>query len=463
MKDLFGKFLRSSSYQVGTLFAVLMLFGILFVSYWLVIASGDTLLRESEEAVRAEIRGLIALHDIAGSKALGDQLTARGQDTRSGFFYGLRDADGVLVAGNLPYWPNPQVERLKEGLILFEIANDTLPELPRSARPGSEHLDIMAKIYRFEAGHELLVGRNVDDLEIAQFVARTFGWVMILILVLIFALSYGVAYYVASRFERIAATTDRIIETGNLAERLPVDSSWDDLSKLSILLNRMLEELELRVDGIKSVSDSIAHDLRTPLMRLRTKIEESTEGEARSQLLQELDRTLGVFHSLLRISAIEAGKQPLDVNDVDVAAVASDAAAMYEPLAEEAQISLDASTTAASVPGDRDLLFQAMANLMDNAIKFTPAGGSVAVKVRTLEDRAEIVISDTGPGIPESEREAVLQRFRRLDDSRSKPGNGLGLPLVQAIIHRHGGTLALDYTDSESRSGLKATITLPAL
>ncbi|MEM1143966.1 MAG: HAMP domain-containing sensor histidine kinase [Pseudomonadota bacterium] len=461
MKHLFGKLARSSSYQVGTLFAVLMLFSILFVSYWLVIASGDTLLGESEEAVRAEMRGLITLHDIAGLDALKAQL-AHGHESGTGFLYALRDVEGALVAGNLPLWPDPQVERLKEGLILFEIDNAVFPDLDQSLRPGSDHLDIMAKMHRFDQGYEMLVGRNVDDLEIAQFVARTFGWVMILILVLIFALSYGVAYYVASRFERIAATTGRIIETGNLAERLPVDSSWDDLSKLSVLLNRMLEELELRVDGIKSVSDSIAHDLRTPLMRLRAMIDESAQGDARNQLLEELDRTLGVFQSLLRISAIEAGKQTLERVDVDVAAVATDAAAMYEPLAEEAQIKLVCSAGAASVSGDRDLLFQAIANVVDNAVKFTPSGGSVSVAVANSDNTAVIVVSDTGPGIPESEREAVLQRFRRLDDSRSKPGNGLGLPLVQAIVHRHGGSLTLAYADAESQSGLKATITLPA-
>ncbi|MEO0437659.1 MAG: HAMP domain-containing sensor histidine kinase [Pseudomonadota bacterium] len=462
MKHLVEKFLHSSSYQVGTVFAALMLLGILFVSYWLVIASGDTLLRESEEAVRSELRGLIAINEAAGPAAMANLVGRRGkQDRASGFFYAMRDVDGTISAGNISSWPGPNVERLKEGLVLFEIGDEVMPGAAQSPRLGSEHLDIIAKIHRFESGVELLVGRNVDDLEIAQFVARTFGWIMILILVLIFALSYGVAYYVASRFERIAATTDRIIKTGNLAERLPVDSTWDDLSQLSVLLNRMLAELELRVDGIKSVSDSIAHDLRTPLMALRARIEERTSGETQAALLEELDGTLGVFQSLLRISAIEAGKQPLSLAPVELDALALDAAALYEPLAAEAKIELRTCASPTTVQGDRDLLFQAIANVLDNAIKFTPAAGEVALTVTGSDTHADITVSDTGPGISPAHRATVMERFRRLDGSRSAPGNGLGLSLAQAIVHRHGGSLSLDAGELIAGTGLRVTITVP--
>jgi signal transduction histidine kinase len=290
---------------------------------------------------------------------------------------------------------------------------------------------------------------------------RVFGVVMILILAFIFALSWGVAYYVATRFERIAATTERIIETGNLGERLPVDSSWDDLSKLAVLLNRMLAELEERVDGIKAVSDNIAHDLRTPLMRLRTHIEESG-GAGQDRLLAELDHTLDIFRSLLRISGIEAGKQPLELQRVDAAALLEDAAALYEPLAEERSIEVTLDLAPCAVEADRDLLFQGLANLIDNALKFTPEGGTVSCSAATDADEVALVICDSGPGIPAVSRESVLRRFERLDASRSAPGNGLGLPLVAAIAKRHGGRLELDDTRRGADSpGLRVSLRLP--
>ncbi|MEM1186967.1 MAG: HAMP domain-containing sensor histidine kinase [Pseudomonadota bacterium] len=346
MRSLLQRVLRSSSYQVGILFATLMLVGLAVAAYGLLIAADDRLLREAPEAIQAEL--------------------------------------------------------------------------------------------------------------------RTVGWVMILLLALIFALSWGVAYYVATRFERIAATTGRIIETGNLRERLSVDSSWDDLSKLAVLLNRMLAELEARVDGIKSVSDNIAHDLRTPLMRLRTRIEADTEGGTRDELLAELDHTLDIFRSLLRISSIEAGKQTLALAQVDAGALLADAAALYEPLAEEKAVRLVAKVQELTVEADRDLLFQALANLVDNALKFTPAGGEVHCVARREADGVVLAVEDSGPGIPADERDLVLRRFVRLDDSRSAPGNGLGLPLVLAIARRHGGSLELaEATPGKAPPGLRVTLRLP--
>ena len=263
------RFLGSSSYQVGLLFAAPMLLGVFFVSYWLVIASDDTLLRESEEAVRAEIRAFRVADEHGGISSITGLLDTRLSESPNHFFYALQTASGELIGGNLPAWPESEVKRLKEGLLLIEVEHELLPGEPKSVRSGSEHFDIMAKVHTLSDGSQLLVGRDIDDLEIAQFVAGTFGWIMILILIGIFALSCGVAYYVASRFQRMARTAETIIETGNLSERLPVDSTWDDLSKLSSLLNRMLAELEWRVDGIKTVSDNIAHDLRTPRRRYR--------------------------------------------------------------------------------------------------------------------------------------------------------------------------------------------------
>ncbi len=451
--------LRSSSYQVGTVFAALMLFGVFFVSYWLVIASDNALLRESEEAIRAEIRTFLTAEKLSGVEAVQALLEERVKED-SGYFYGLRELDGAIHYGNLPQWPTT-VEPFTAGTVLFEIDHGALPDRDSSERIGSEHFDVMAKLHTLGDGRELLVGRDVDDLEIAQWVAEAFGWSMIAILLSICALSYGVAYYVASRFNRIAATTEKIIATGNLSERLVVDGNWDDLSKLTRLLNHMLEELEERVDGIESVTDNIAHDLRTPLMLLRANLESSTDGDVRAQLLEELDGILRIFNSLLRISSIEAGKQPITLVPVELSSLVNDVADLYEPLARERNIDVQRVLASNVVIGaDRDLLFQALANLLDNALKFTPDNGVICFSTTLVDGQAVIEVQDGGPGIPEEERDKAFQRFGRLDTSRSRPGNGLGLPLALAVVRRHGGTLELG-EGSGATPGLRVRATLP--
>jgi signal transduction histidine kinase len=460
LRKILKQLVSSSSYQVGALFASLTLFGLVFVSYWLVIASDNTLLRESEEAIRAEIRAFRAAEVLAGTKGVETLLAERITEPR-GYFYGLLSAEGELLAGNIPRWPN-EIEPLILGTFLFEIEHDLLPQRRQSSRLNSEHFDVMAQLYRLSNGTELLVGRDVDDLEIAQWVAEAFGWAMITILLAICALSFGVAYYVTTRFNRIADTTTRIIETGNLTERLIVDGQWDDLSKLSSLLNRMLEELELRVEGIQSVSNSIAHDLRTPLSRFRASIETQLNGEAKAALLEELDNILRIFNSLLRIARIEAGKEPIIRNEVCLDDLLSDALELYEPVAADRGISMvvTAPTKGLTCHADTDLLFQAIANILDNAVKFSPNQSTIKVTMKEDSAAVEIVLEDEGPGIPAELHSIALERFGRLDASRSTPGSGLGLPLAAAIVRRHGGGLLLG-SKKDGRAGLTVTIRLP--
>jgi signal transduction histidine kinase len=453
--------LHSSSYQVGMLLAVLVSLGVFFVSYWLVIASDNALLREPEEAIRAEIRSFQMVERLAGRSGV-EELLRNAMAHNDDYFYGYRDEKGTWLEGNIPEWPD-RFERLNEGTLLFEIEHGLLPDRPASARLGSEHFDVMAKVHTLSDGSQLIVGRDVDDLQIAQWVAEAFGWAMIIILLVICALSFGVAYYVTSRFTRIAATTERIIATGNLGERLQVDSTWDDLSKLSRILNRMLEELEARVDGIQSVTDSIAHDLRTPLTRLRASITTLVSGQAGEALVEEVDGLLRIFSSLLRISAIEAGKAPMASSEICLETLTRDMIDLYEPLAREkgqVLVHSPSNSTSSVVTGDADLLCQAVANLLDNAVKFTPAGGTITVRNVRHGELAALEVLDTGPGIPPEQRERALQRFGRLDASRSLPGNGLGLPLAAAIIRRHGGSVTLEEAGS-GVSGLRVTVRLP--
>ena len=307
-------------------------------------------------------------------------------------------------------------------------------------------------------GYFLLVAR--DDPEAARWLASTFGWLVIVILLLISALSFSVAYYVVSRFNRISSTMDNIVSTGNLSQRLPVDSSWDDMSKLSASLNRVLDELEKMVGGIKSVSDNIAHDLKTPLARLRGEIETSEMSAAvRERLLHEVDDMLVIFKALLRISEIDSvsRRQAFTVTRLDT--ILEDVIDLYGPLAEDRALALDADLQEASLYCDRDLMFQAIANVTDNAIKFTPPGGRVHIAVSATGGRVTLEVTDSGCGIPDTEAANVTRRFYRLEQSRTSPGHGLGLALVEAVVSLHRGSLRFERAQP---AGTRCIMSFPA-
>jgi signal transduction histidine kinase len=260
--------------------------------------------------------------------------------------------------------------------------------------------------------------------------------------------------------------TSRNIMAGDLSQRIPIRGSGDELDQLAGNLNTMIDEIERLMDGIRHVSDNIAHDLRTPLTRLRNRLEQllvdlEDGSPYRSQVEQgiaEADQLLATFAALLRIARIEAGGHKARFKPVDLAALVGDAAELYEALAEEKQLRFSTRVDASvSLEGDRDLLFQALTNLIDNAIKYTPAGGEVSLELMRVGKTADIAVSDTGSGIAETERDKVGQRFYRLESSRNTPGSGLGLSLVKAVAKLHRATLLLE----DNAPGLKATLRLP--
>lgn len=301
----------------------------------------------------------------------------------------------------------------------------------------------------------------------AVYLARaghTLGLVLCLcaiaLMLAVITISFIISVFVVSRTNRIARTAHEIMETGNLAQRIEVDSRWDDLSYLSSVLNRFLERNEDLVQGVQRVSDNIAHDLRTPLTRLRNNLEDlkaKSAGAAAEQadaLIAEADHLLGTFSALLRIARIETAQQrnfaPLSLDGI-----LRDIVDLYEPVAEQKNmhITLDAEPT--TYTGDRNLLFQAIANIVDNAIKF--GAPDSAIDVRLSSDQTAIVCSvrDRGQGIAADERDNVFRRFYRGEQSRSQPGNGLGLSLVHAVVALHGGRIEL----ADANPGLLAKIT----
>jgi signal transduction histidine kinase len=283
----------------------------------------------------------------------------------------------------------------------------------------------------------------------------------------VIATGFVISMFVVDRTNRIALTARRIIATGDLSQRIEIDQRWDDLSNMASVLNVLFDRVEKLMVGIRYVSDNVAHDLKTPLTRLHSNFEtlmkhRLIKGETEISALienmaSETDRLLQTFNALLCIARIESGNIVKEFKTVDVGEILRDVMELYEPLAQKKGLQLEFhSEDKFYQEGDPNLLFQAFANIVDNALKFTPEGGRIRLALFKDEGRLKICIEDTGCGIPQNQRENVFQRFFRLDPSRSTEGNGLGLSLVQAVIELHGGSIAL----KDGNPGLKVEVTL---
>lgn len=461
-------FRKSSSFTLSILFTSLLMMGVVFITYFLIISNDDLLVRESEAAINADIRGFNSLYRAAGLKAVEKALNDRIAENGNDFFYHLKTEKDKFITGNMLFWPSEDAQSVKNGMLSLKIGDS-----------ASKEYDVIAKIMVFTNGYQLLIGRNIDDIEIAQWVGKTFGWIMILILCLISVTSIWVAYYVVNRINIISDKADDIISTGKLTERLPVDSNWDDLSKLTMALNKMLDQFESSIEGIKSVSDNIAHDLRTPLARLKTHIEVMPDGDDKFALLKESDNLLSIFNSLLRIADLESEQKTSAFAIHDVKEILEDVIDLYLPIIEDNNIHLELKICAKNTQlyCDNDLIFQAFANVIDNAIKFNEEGGSILVsldveslsqqqtdekeRVTTMPKQLVFRVFDSGTGVTPKAFEKLTQRFYREDSSRSKSGNGLGLALVLAIVHLHEGTMRFIDKPLDTSSGLGCEILLP--
>jgi signal transduction histidine kinase len=371
----------------------------------------------------------------------------------------LKDEQNKFITGNMRLWPSQDVESIKNGMLSI-----------KTGETSSNKRDVMAKIMSFTNGYQLLIGRNIGDIEIVQRVGKTFGWVMIIILCLISATSIWVANYVVNRINLISDKADNIISTGRLTERLPVDSNWDDLSKLTMALNKMLDQFEYSVQSIKSVSDNVAHDLRTPLTRLRTHIEDMPDSDEKYALLKESDNLLSIFNSLLRIADIETDTKTSAFAEHDISQILEDVVDLYSPIIEECNLNLSLAfnETKLMVFCDKDLIFQAFANVIDNAIKFNNPQGSIFIALDVVFKNAsktaqEILfkVYDSGTGASHKDFEKLTQRFYREDKSRNTVGNGLGLSLVLAIVKLHEGRIEFVDNPLNKASGFGCEIAFP--
>jgi signal transduction histidine kinase len=349
---------------------------------------------------------------------------------------GLFGNDGRRIAGN--------IESLPTGLVP-DVPTDAV--VVRLDGGGREFQKVRIAAHPLPSDETMVIGRNIDEIvQIAEIVLRALALGLLPAIAL--AVVVGIVLSLRAR-RRITEVNQRIqrIVTGDLRERLPVRNNNDPFDQLAVGVNRMLGEIEALIHQIAGVGNDIAHDLRTPLTRVRVRLE---RGRARAATLDELrtvvdhslaglDQSLAIITALLRIAEIEHSRRLEGFSQVQLAPLVREVGELYEPIAEDKRVMLQVEVAdEATVHGDRDLLFEAVANLVDNAVKFTPEGGRVALALQHRDGESVIQVKDTGPGISEAEREAVLRRFYRSDKSRNTEGLGLGLSLVAAIVKLHG-------------------------
>ena len=444
--------LRSSGFQLAFIYltvfsgSVLVLIGFI---YW---TTAGYMARQSDETVQAEIEGLAEQYRRQGLDALVAVIRDRvARDPDRSSVYLLTWPNYKPIIGNLNGWPDVPVAA--DGWMDFELEGGE-DEAAHAAR---------ARPFRLRGNLALLVGRDVQDLiEIQTMIKQSLIWGLAITLALGIAGGLMLTGSTLRRIETINQTS-REIMNGDLSQRIPTRGSGDDFDQVAENLNLMLNQIEQLMTGVRNVSDNIAHDLRTPLARLRNRLESMhTSAGNDGDLVQELsacteeaDHLLATFNALLRISRIESGALQRPNQEVDLSKVVEDACDLYEAVADEQQRGLRPWIESQVVlPGDRDLLFQAVSNMLDNAIKY--ARRKVDVRLTPNNAGAELTVADDGPGIPEAERDKVLERFYRLESSRTTAGSGLGLSLVAAVARLHDAELEL----GDNYPGLKITLRL---
>jgi len=457
---LLAKTLRSTTFKlalisIGVFGAVaIALFGYV---YW---STKTFVLSRSDSVIEAEQAMLRNIYDTRGREGVVRAIEQRKAAARlEGGVYLLANESFVPVAGNLEQWPSALRGANKWG----DFTSAALVSEAGASQPL-----FRAKWETLPDGFHLLVGRDITDLgRFAEEIYAALAFTILLIFVLAAVASVSVTRRTVGRIESIDATTRSIMESG-LGRRIPLRGTQDEWDHLAQNLNSMLERIEGLMAEVKQVSDNVAHDLRTPLTRMRGRLEKASIEKSVSdrdqslinETIADLDDVLRMFSSLTRISQIEATNQKIAFRKVNLLEIATAVGDLFDASAESKGGRVEViGDKSIRISADRDLLFDAISNLVDNAIKHGRDGGVVIVGIEQKDGGAVLSIADDGPGIPPDEVEHVFKRFYRLERSRSTPGNGLGLSLVAAVVRLHGAQVAL----SDNRPGLKVELHFPLL
>ncbi|MBN9017262.1 MAG: HAMP domain-containing protein [Rhizobiales bacterium] len=458
-----GKVVRTTAFKLTAIyFVVFTVFAVAFVG-WISRETDRILTQQVKDSIEAEI-GVLA--DEGLSRGLTGIVAAIEQRSRvpGASLYVIADSEGRVVAGNVTEVPPALLQR--SGLDPITIPYKSLDDEngPKTA---------MVQVLPLPNGMRMLVGRDISDIErIRSVVAKALVLGLGLLIVLALGSWFFVSRRVLKRIDSIAGTSRQIM-AGDLSGRLEVTGTGDEFDRLAESLNAMLSRIEDLLHGLKDVSDNIAHDLKTPLTRLRTRVEATLAGPqdllayrtALESTIEESDQLIRTFNALLMIARIEAGSPDGAMGPIDLARIVADVAEFYEPVAEEAEVYLALSLEEPlPIVGSRELIAQALGNLIDNAIKYVrsgdrpPAAPRVAVAARRDGDAILVTVADNGPGIAAEDRERVLKRFVRLEKSRTMPGSGLGLSLVDAVTRLHHGAISLQ----DANPGLVVNLRFPA-
>jgi signal transduction histidine kinase len=449
--------------QWGTLSArviglsALMTLAIIAVAFTLTYISATRILeQETSEVVEAELRGLADSFQSGGPVELANTISSRARADADAVYL-LAGAGGEPIAGNLRNWP--RAAPLDGSWFTVHLVR------------ASSGQDIEAGARAFPIGDNLrlLVGRDFRAQRNFEAALIEAGAVSLLAAVLLAAASgYILNRIVTGRIADIEGAA-RAIVAGDLSRRIPVRSSGDEYGRLAMTLNGMLERIDVLVTELRTVTDSLSHDLRTPLTRLKTQIQratdtdlgDATKREALGQAADEADRILSSFSVMIDIARAEAGAAREQFADVDLVPLVRDIFEFHQPLAEDLGVKLSFEGEGeAKVKGHAQLLAQLVSNLVDNALKHGARGEGeklAALTVRRVGQAAEIAVADNGPGIPEAGHEAALKRFGRLDDARTTPGSGLGLSLAATVARMHDGELKLE----DNKPGLRVSVRIP--
>jgi signal transduction histidine kinase len=445
--------LGSSPFRIAVVYSIAFALGAVALLGAVYFAVSEVVDGSTDNLIEAEVQGLREQELVLSRSDFIELVEQRSQDQDvRGAIYLMVDSQLRPVAGNVPAWPKVAADQGK--WIQFKV----------SVPFGDETRDHEMRAQRFPlpGGYRMLVGHDVQE---RQDVKNLMLRGLIAAVVLTMLLGLGGGFWMGRRILAQAGAISAVatqIMRGDLSQRLPVRDAEDEINTLAREINGMLDKIEQLTLGMRTVLDSAAHDLRTPLNRLQASAEAamrqlapaSPERRVLEQVTTEVDRMRGTLDALLRIALAETGTVAREA--VDLSELVASMVELYAPVSEERGIRLESAVIpGVQVQGSRQLLAQALANLLDNAIKFTPEGGHIRVFLRQAGAGPEVVIEDDGPGIPADKREIVLGRRVRLDQARKFPGSGLGLSLVAAVTKLHGARLVLDDAEPGLRVALK--------
>jgi signal transduction histidine kinase len=448
-------FLRSTAIRLALAFGILFAGSALLIVAFIYYSTVATIDREIDRTVAAVSVDLDEIYRAGGVVALEAAIERRiREDVEDEMVYVFLDVDGSVRAGNLP--TPPPLEAPANAFFDGSVDRGGAPALIRFRHA------------LFPDGRRLLVGLDASDrLVFRRMVVDALWTSLVATAALSFLVAFALRRALMTRLEALARTASAIM-AGNLGHRVPVTGSRDEFDQIAVTLNAMLERIEVLMEGVRQVSNTVAHDLRTPLSRIRSRLEELQRSGVEERVSLEIEQAIGdidgllaTFKALLRIAEIETGARRSAFAELDLAETLDGVVNLYADLAEESGAVVHRHIDPGlRLLGDRHLIAQAVGNLLDNAVKYGGEGGKIEIVARAAaDDRIEVVVADQGPGIPPGERGHVVERFYRVDASRGTPGTGMGLALVAAVAKLHGGELSLE----DNAPGLRAVMRLHRL